>query len=436
MEVGPLKNGTIAEFEQKESIILKRSEIMQEIVSEKPGVLVSWGYFFFFLVLMVIVVASWFIKYPVIIEAQAKLTSINAPKPVVSQINGELIKLNINDNQVVEKGETLGFIESTANHEEVIQLSSFLDTTQNLLKNNGGEKFLKYSNFKVQQLGELQTSYQIFFQAYLSFQNYLPNGFYIKKKELLQREMERLKDLNNNLKQEKGLQLQDLEIAQKIFDVNEKLKSEKVISDFDFLKEQSKLMNKKLSLPQISSSIINNESLQNEKQKEIMELENTIDQQSVVFQQALNTFKSHLQEWKGKYLLTAPVSGKVAFNSFIQENQQLQANQVICYVNPENSEFYAEIIIPQSNLGKVSIGQEVLLKFPSYPFQEYGSVKGTIASISNVSKDEGYLAKIKFKNGLITTNKQRIQPRDGLKASAEIITKDMRLIERIFSVLQ
>ena len=120
------------------------------------------------------------------------------------------------------------------------------------------------------------------------------------------------------------------------------------------------------------------------------------------------------------------------FASFLQENQQLQANQVVCSVNPDNAQFCAEVFIPQSNFGKIRQGQTVLLKFPSYPFQEYGSVKGKLDFISNISTDSGYLAKVVFNDGLVTSYKKTVQFREGLTAQAEIITHDMRLLQRLY----
>jgi multidrug efflux pump subunit AcrA (membrane-fusion protein) len=409
-----------------------RSEKVQEIVSDKPGFLVKWGNLFFLLILILLVMATWFIKYPDVIQASAKLTSINAPKPVISLVGGKLVKLSITENQSATKGQILGYIESTANHEEVLQLASTIDTIQMFLVNNKADQIKKYFNGVTTSLGELQTSYQVFSQAFLSFNNYLTDGFYIKKKAMLLRDKNNLARLYKNLDEQRQLQEQDLTLIQKTFDANESLKKDKVISDFDYRIEQSKLINKKLTLPQIRSTIISNESQQNEKEKEIIELENTINQQKLIFQQSLSTFKSQLDEWKKKYTLIAPISGKVAFASFVQENQQLQTNQIICFINPENSQYFAEIVIPQANFGKVAIGQQVLFKFQSYPFQEYGSVIGKIEFISHIPDEKGYLAKVNFTNGLTTTYKKQVQYRDGLLANAEVITQNMRLLERFY----
>ena len=74
----------------------------------------------------------------------------------------------------------------------------------------------------------------------------------------------------------------------------------------------------------------------------------------------------------------------------------------------------------------------MLLKFPSYPFQEYGSVKGKIAFISNIPTDSGYAAKVLLPQGLQTSYHKQVQFREGLQAQGEIITENMRLLQRFY----
>ncbi len=410
----------------------QRSEMVQEIVSNKPSFLVRYGIVFFLSILILLITACWFIQYPDSINTKAKLTSINAPKEVITKTTGKLIKLFAKENEQAQAGKVLGYMESNAKHEEVLAISTNIDTAQNLLSKNKIEQIFGFLNNSYQNLGELQLSYQAFEQTYNTFRNYLSGGFYLSKVNMLNKDLVFLQKMHSNLLQQKGLNTEDLNLSQKTFNANKSLNDEKVISDFDYRNENSKLIGKKLSLPQISSSIISNEAQQNEKLKEIAELQNSIAQQKSIFTQALNTFKSQIEDWKQKYLLIAPIDGKIAFATFLQENQQLKSNQVICYINPENTEYYAEIYIPQTNFGKVKTGQEVLLKFPSYPFQEYGSVNGKIDFISNINTDSGYVAKVILPNGLSTSYKKQVQFRDGLQAQGEIITQDMRLLERFY----
>jgi multidrug efflux pump subunit AcrA (membrane-fusion protein) len=410
----------------------QRSEFVQEIVSNKPGFIVQYGILFFLTVLLFLIAICWFIQYPDVVNTKAKLTSINAPKEVITKISGKLIKLIAKENEQVSQGDILGFMESTANTEEVILLSKNIDTAILLFNTNNLQSSLLFLQNDYINLGELQQAYQTFSASQQNFKNYLSNGFYIRKRGMLNSDLSYLQKMHNNLLQQKGLNTQDLALQQKTFDANQSLKEDKIISELDYRNETSKLINKKLTLPQINSAIISNEAQQNEKLKEIAELENIIAQQKSIFNQSLNTFKSQIDEWKQKYLLIAPTSGIIAFATFLQENQQLQPNQIICFVNPQNTQYYAEVYIPQTNFGKIKLGQQVLLKFPSYPFEEYGSVKGSIDFVSNINTDSGYLAKVSLNNGLQTSYNKQVQYRDGLLAQGEVITKDMRLLERFY----
>jgi len=412
---------------------IERSELAQEIISRTPDFIEKWALFIFLILLLFLITTTWFIQYPDIIEAPAKLSSINAPKQIICLLPGKLVKLQVKENEAVAVGKILGFIESNAKHEEILKLSDWSDSVEQILNDHSYKKLPPcFNNAIFSELGELQQPYQTLIQAYLNFKNYLPNEFYAKKKALLLKDIENIQKVKRNLEVQKTLAQQDLLLSQKTFDANGHLKKEKIISELDYRNEESKLIGKKLSVPQMNAGIISNESQQNDKQKEIAELENTILQQNAIFEQALHTFKSQLTDWKKKYLLIAPIAGKVAFASFIEVNQQLQANQTICFINPENTAYYAQVFIPQTNFGKVLIGENVLLKLNSYPFQEYGYVKGKIDYISHIPSDSGYLSKVVLVDGLMTTYRKQVQYRDGLIARAEIITKDLRLLERFY----
>jgi len=408
------------------------SEKAQEIISQRPGVLLRLGNLFLLAALVIIIVSCWLIRYPDMVRANGRLTSINAPKPVITVTSGKLVELFVDENEMVRRGDILGYIESTGNHKNVLNLSVDIDSIEHALRSDQPELIRRFDPDKYMELGELQPSYQTFSHAYYSFSNYLIGGFYLKKRAILLKDMKNLERLRANLILQRDLQQQDLAVNRKTFEANQSLNASKVISDFDFRAEQSKLLGKELTLPQINSSIISNENQQNEKAKEILELENAIEQQKSIFLQAFYTFKSQLEEWRKKYLLIAPINGKVTFETFVQKNQQLQANQMIFFINPENSRYFAEVVIPQSNFGKVSEGQQVHLKLSSYPFQEFGFIHGKIKFISRIPSEGGYLAKVEFPDGLRTSNKKYIQYREGLVADAEIITNDLRLLERFY----
>jgi exoribonuclease R len=260
-------------------------------------------------------------------------------------------------------------------------------------------------------------------QSFHTFEQYLSSGYFLQKKKMMKNDIGYLQHLKSNLLKQRSLQEEDLGLAKQTLQANSTLNDDKVIAPFEYRNEKSKYISKSLVIPQSDAAIIGNESAQHEKQKEI-------------FRQAVNNMKARLDEWKNKYLLIAPVAGKIAFASFVQENQQLPNNQTICYINPDNSNYFAEMIIPQNNFGKVKEGQKVLLKLPSYPYQEFGMVTGRIDFISSIPTDSGYLAKIILPDGLQTNYKKSVQYHEGLLAEGEIITADTKLSDRLFYQLK
>ncbi len=419
-----------------------RSEEVTEIVSTDPGYLVRNGITLLVIALVCIVAISSYIKYPEIINTSAKLTALNAPKEIKTKINARLINLTAIENVFVKHGTVLGYLESTANAAYIINLSTIIDSTAFKIQhgeiltaiNNLDSFIAKDKNDKIN--GELQPAYQTFLQLYNTYMQYLKDGFYLQKLSMLQQDITYLQRLKGNLLQQKKMTEEDIKLMKENFAGQEKLNEQKVIAPADYRNEKSKMISKEMMLPQINTNIINNDDAQHNKLKEIKELENQIAQEQNIFIQGLETFKATIDDWKTKYLLIAPIDGNVNFAGFIQVNQQLQANQTICYINPSNSDYYFEILIPQYNMGKISTGQKVHLKFSSYPYQQYGYVEGVLDFISNIPTDSGYLAKVRLTKGLITNYKKQLQYKNGLLAQAEIITKDIHLLERFYYSLK
>jgi multidrug resistance efflux pump len=432
-------------FSIKNTFIEHGNEI-EEIISHKPPALVRWGTVYFLLLLMLIALICWFIQYPDIVVAQARLNSVNAPKQVLTRTDGKLLKIAVKENDKVEAGQIMGYMESIANPTLVMEIDKQLNSINDLIRQNRTDEIIQFfpsnssalgisqedSKSSIGALGELQMPYQTFIQSFITFKDFLSTGFFLKKKKMLATDMQNIQKLHEILDIQNSLLQQDLALNNENFKMSESLAHDSVISVLDYRNEKSKLIARQLTLPQINASIVSNESLQNEKRKEIAELENQIIVQKNTFIQALLTMKSQIQTWESKYLLKAPVSGTVSFTGFFQESQEMSSGQILFNVVPDNISYYIEMLIPQYNFGKVKQGQEVLLKFQAYPYEQYGSVLGKIEYISNSSTDSGYLAKVVLPYGLMTNYKKNLQCRNGLFAQADIITENMRLLERFY----
>ena len=140
------KNGTPVAKHSETNRRELRSERAMEIISNRPGFLVRWGNFFFLAVLSLMIIACWFIWYPDIIQSTAKLTSINAPKPVISYTNRKLIKLLTSEKQFVKQGDIIGFIESIADHREILKASAYADSMEKIISK------VRLRKYKIYQL--------------------------------------------------------------------------------------------------------------------------------------------------------------------------------------------------------------------------------------------------------------------------------------------
>lgn len=418
----------------------ERSDLSQEIISKKPDFFEKWALSLFLLILLLLATICYFIQYPDIVAAKARLSSTNAPKQVITHTDGKLTKILIQENDIVAKGQVLAYIESLANPSSVIEVSKDVETIFKLINQNRTNEIVPYFPSPSKQnlfidLGELQTQYQTFLQSFATFKDYLNNGFYFQKRAMLQTDRQNISKLHGALVSQKKLIEQDLNLSYENYKVNEILSNEKVISTVDFRNEKSKLISKQLTLPQINSSIVSNQQQQNEKSKEIAELENQIQVEKNNFIQALLTFKSQIENWQFKYFVKAPIDGTLTYTGFYQENQEIKNGTSLFNIQPANTNYFIEMLIPQYNFGKIKIGQEVLLKFQAYPYEQYGSVIGKIEYINKIPTDSGYLAKVSLPDGLTTNYNKPLQYLNNANASAEIITENMRLIQRFYNNL-
>ncbi|MCA6439168.1 MAG: HlyD family efflux transporter periplasmic adaptor subunit [Chitinophagaceae bacterium] len=275
----------------------------------------------------------------------------------------------------------------------------------------------------------MQTSFQEFATSLRQLDDYLTNGFYIKKKESILNDVKTFEKISNDLENERLLIIEDTLLSQHTFDMNEKLRKQSVISEEEYRTQRMKLLSKRMAIPRVNSNILNNENQRRTKLKELDQLNHDFSQQRTIFEQDLNTLKSKIRDWINNYSIIASTNGVVSFNQLLQQNQFLKQGSVLGYISPIQSDYLIQVYLPQFNLGKVDTGMNVLLRFDAYPYQELGFLRGKVNYISKIAQDSGYLATIRLTNGLVTNQKKEIVYRSGLKADALIITKNRRLLD-------
>lgn len=361
------------------------SEAVRDYMDEVPSQLTRWGTTIISVILLITLFLTWVIRYPTIIQCEFTLTTKIAPKPVVARVEGRLEKLLISNNDSVTPFQILGYLESSANHQEVLRLEEELGIISNFLLIKHFEKLDTITPFTYEHLGEVQPAYQNFRQQLIQVNSLLGKGYYTIKSKLLERDILELKSTNEHLQGQYILYARDAALAENEFLVNKKLFNERVISQLDLNREESKLLEKKIPLKNIETSQLNNNAIIRSKEKEIIDLNKQVNEQIDALAQAINSLRSSIASWKNRYLLQSPVAGKVLFSSNLQEKQNVKLNAELFQVFEGSSSYVGLLAIPQGNSGKIKIGQYVLIKFLGYPFEEYGIVEGRVSSSPQLS---------------------------------------------------
>lgn len=406
------------------------NEEVREIITAVPTWILRRGITLIFVVLVLIIFLSAFIRYPEIVKTSLKVSSLNSPKPVISHQQGKLVKILIKEGEQVQDKQPLAFIESTANHTDVIKFANKLKSLQQKLNS---VQSINSSYFETTglNLGELQNSYQYFYQEYLAFINTQNGGFYLTQKRYMKKDLQEIRKLQNQIKQQQKIQAQEYANAEEEYAAYQKLKSKNVISNSEFKQQQNKYLASKYPLQQSATALLNNNSIYLAKEKEITTLDNTIKEQQSKFREALSSMINETSAWIMKYVILSPLAGRVGYAGILQENQNVNVNQELFIINPGNTNFFGEVKIPQYNMGKVSLGQRTLVKMHSFPFEEYGIINGKITYITDAAlNDSIFIAKINFINFEQKDNSRPIVLKPGMMADAEIITRESSLLQR------
>lgn len=412
----------------------EHSEEVQEIIGAVPGWLLRWGISLFFALLLLILLFAGFIKSPDIVPAKLKVDAENRPQEVLARREGKLTGLFVKAEQPVVKGQVLGFVESNADHGQVLSLSRQVDSLQEaMLEGNYGFASSIRFNTKT-HYGEVQPALQEFYLAYLQFLSYAPNGVYSKKERVIRNELHSLKLLEEQLAAQQQINREELTIAESEYDTHRKLAEANVISRQEFRQQESKFLSSRLPLHNTRSSLISNSISREQKLRELMEMEHETVEQRAAFLARIQKFKSELDSWKKEHVLVSERDGKVVFHQALRQNQWLEANKPVMYVTDgqEGEEPFGELTLGQQSMGKIRVGQVVLIRLNAYPAQEYGLLRGKITYISSVLQgDSAYTARVTLPK--TTTYQRAVNLQVGLVAQAEVVTAEQSLLGRIFN---
>jgi len=410
-----------------------RSESVQDVLAEPPHWMFRWGNVVILAILLMILLMSYFIKYPEFVPATIMVTSQNPPEKLQIRTDSKIEKIFMSDHQKVKKGQILMVLQSTANYKDVLQLSKIIDSlsTEELVS----FPLKQVSGFK---LGELQTDYNNFAKAFQDEKLFTRLKPYAPENVATAQNILANKSRMLTLKKQQTFELSKYELVKKNYQRAQQLFSQKVISTFEFESEKIKFLQAQQSLESIALSISQTEeAISNlHKTKSGVTINAEKDKINYASQtlQLLEQLRRSLRAWEQNYLVVSSTAGLASFQQFWGENQFVKRGDLVVSILPDHKKaLIGKMMVPAVNSGKITKGEKVLIKLDNYRYQEYGIVEGRVQNISFTPDDKGnYYVDVTLPEGLKTSYHKTLPFDTELKGNAEIVTQDLRLIERFF----
>jgi len=412
-----------------------RSDEVQEIMSHPPSWMVRWGITLIFVLLMLFLFLSWLIKYPDIISGTATLTTSKPPIRLVVKSTGEIDKIYIKDNTNIKAGQSIALVRNTLSSEAHNFLVHEIAIVRKKWDTAKIEEYIPQPTTYV--FGELQTNYSSLIASlkkYATLINENNTAFNIQNTS---KQIENQKALYKlTLKQLSNVE-KLVENAENKITADKVLFKKGVISQSDLF-EREKAYNSSISeFQSIEKTKIQIAITLTDLDKQLNDLKFAFEQKRktilLEIETQLSAIENSLLNWTRAYQLIAPINGKLSYLQTISKNKYIESGKELFAIIPSNQSYIAQLKIPKSGYGKVKTGQKVMLKIDNFPAHEYGQLIGKVKSVSLIANEENYLVKVELTKGLKTTYNKELNYTPEMSGTAEIITEDLRITDRIFN---
>ncbi len=149
---------------------------------------------------------------------------------------------------------------------------------------------------------------------------------------------------------------------------------------------------------------------------------------------------------ESRLLITATVDGHVA-NFFVQEGTPIASAQPIVSILPTGAPLYARLLIPSRSAGFVAPGQNVNLLYDAFPYQQFGSYRARMISISShallpgdlpnatAMREPFFEAVAEIESPFVDAYGDQVPLRSGMTLSADVVLDRRTLIDWILEPL-
>ncbi len=411
------------------------SEPVREIMGNPPSGILRWGNIVLFAVFLIFLFFSWVLKYPDTVPAPIEITTINPPATLVTKITGRIKYLLVNDKDSTCTGQVLAVMETTASIDEINRMKQSIDSISN-------PQTAIYRRLpQLTQLGEIQNYYATFMKNLSDLNSYVTNDFYGNKIISLSEEISATGEYIDRLKVKEKLFIENRKLESNKYRRDSLLFLNKVIPESEIEKSHQALIRINIELQQVRLDY-SEKSIELAEKRQLLQdyrIKRVEEEQKIVafLNESYLNLRAQIAIWDNNYLLKSPFDGVVTFTQFWNENQVVMKDEPVLNVIPHNTGSYVgRVRLKMQRSGKVNPGQQVNIKLSSFPYLEYGMVKGIVRTKSLVPSIDAYIIEIDLPDGLTTLYGRKLEFTQSMSGTAEILTEDLRLLQKLINPLK
>lgn len=413
-----------------------RSEEVQEVMSEIPPWILRHGITALFIIVLVLLFGSWFFKYPDTIMAEITVTSIEPPASIIARSTGKIDEIFVKNDDTVEPQTPLAVIQNPAKTQDMLALIEMMKIwNSNMILDEITNRLL---GGKSMSLGNVQPAYASFLSSISDYKNYKMFNYYEKKISSQKEQLATQNEYYNRILKQAPIVNEQLLTSKSIFERDSILLSKSVISGNEYDISKSTFLQSKQTYLSFDAALKQSELQLMQGEESLLDLQQQAAEMERKYQLALHSTSeeliAQLNAWSQSYLLVSPIKGMVTQMGIWSKNQNISAGETVFTVIPSIQDTpKGKALLPVQGAGKVKKGQRVNVRLNNFPDQEFGYLIGKVESISSVPTADGeYVVEVSFPNGMQTNYEQTLPITQQVQGVADIITEDLRLMERFF----
>lgn len=415
------------------------NETIDNIIGREPGWLVHSGLSILAGFILVLLLLSYFITVPETIKAEIIIKTGQAPVTHQAPLQTQIGELFVQNNQQVERGDPLLLLGKpneyrwateikallVKNHQQLISVNTSSDLSQKLAVEHAAATLVSPLNHLLSTLKRRQL---------VADEKRLQASLHSGEQAIAQyRQM-----LDQIFNKRKNLQAQQ-QLNQQLLNTSEQMRQTGLTTTEQLNQAKLRVLANQATLHDLSmtESLYQKEIADKQAKMQLQQIdrnEQLADIDALIQQQRIDLL-SRLNQWMKQRLLKARISGAVSFHDNLHLMQNIEREQAVISISPARQGYEGAMTISGHGVGQITPQQRVNITLDAFNKSQFGTLEGSVLSVSQVPGNSGYLVKVDLGKQLTTSHGIDIDNQSYLKGQADIIVKPRRLLLRLFEVL-